>query len=197
MSSPYLEFLKAAIKNPLQISTVFQTSPWLRNRMLSHVDFTKCTHIIELGPGAGAITEGIAQRITSDVQFTGLELSEELVEYLRKIYPAHMEFIVGSAERAREFAEKKGPADAVISSLPWTLFGHELQNSILSSVHDALKPGGLFLTYVCVNASWYQSAQNLKYLLYRKFKTVRKTPIEWRNIPPAFVYVCEKGDEPR
>lgn len=192
MSTPYLEFLKAAIKNPMQISTVFQTSPWLRDRMLTNVDFSKASHIIELGSGAGAITEGIARRLPPTAQFTGLELSEDLVEYLRKWYPPNFEFIVGSAERAKEFGEKKGPADAVISSLPWTLFGPDLQESILSSVHAALKPGGLFLTYVCLNASWYQSAQNLKYLLHRKFKTVRKTPTEWRNLPPAFVYVCEK-----
>src|SRR6187399_1868481 len=114
MSSPYIEFLKAAIKNPLQISTVFQTSRWLRNRMLDHIDFKNSKHLMELGPGAGAITEGIAQRISPTCKFTGFELNEDLVEYLRKYYPPPMEFVVGSAERAKEYAELKGPADAII-----------------------------------------------------------------------------------
>lgn len=192
MAAPYFEFLKAAIKNPLQISTVFQTSPWLRGRMLEHVDFANATHIMELGAGAGAITEGIAKKLSPNTKFTAFELSEDLVEYLRKVYPPNMEFVVASAERARDYAESKGPADAVISSLPWTLFAAELQQSLVDSIYDALKPGGRFLTYVCLNAAWYSSAQNLKYLLHRKFKTVRRTPVEWRNIPPAFIYVCEK-----
>jgi phosphatidylethanolamine/phosphatidyl-N-methylethanolamine N-methyltransferase len=192
MSSPYIEFLKAAIKNPLQISTVFQTSRWLRNRMLNHIDFANCKHIMELGPGAGAITEGIAQRLSPNCKFTGFELNEDLVEYLRNYYPPQLEFVVGSAERAKEYAELKGPADAVISSLPWSLFTPDLQQNIVDSIYAALKPGGIFTTYVCINAIIYPGAQNFKYLLHRKFKNVKKTPTEWRNIPPAFVYICEK-----
>jgi phosphatidylethanolamine/phosphatidyl-N-methylethanolamine N-methyltransferase len=192
MSSPYIEFLKAAIKNPLQISTVFQTSRWLRNRMLDHVDFAHAKHIMELGAGAGAITEGIAQRIVPGCKFTAFELNEELVTYLRKCYPESMEFVVGSAELAKQYAEKKGPADAVISSLPWSLFPSDLQERIVDSMYAALKPGGIFTTYVCINAYLYPASQNLRYLLHRKFKSVKKTPVELRNIPPAFVYVCEK-----
>jgi phospholipid N-methyltransferase len=192
MSSPYLEFIKAAIKNPLQISTVFQTSRWLRNRMLEHVDFKTAKHIIELGPGAGAITEGIAQRLQPNTRFTAFELNVELVEYLRKCYPTNMEFVVGSAELAKQYADTKGPADAVVSSLPWSLFPADLQERIVDAIYSALKPGGVFTTYVCVNAYFYPASQNLRYLLHRKFKKVTKTPVEWRNIPPAFVYVCEK-----
>ena len=188
----YVEFFKAALKNPLQISTIFQTSPWLSDKMLSYVPFSEATHIIELGAGAGAITERVAKRLQPNCQFTAFELSYTLVEFLKNSYPPPMEFVVGSAELSRDYARKKGLADAVISSLPWTVFSEDLQEKILDSVVDSLKPNGLFLTYTCVNATIYPAAKTLEKLLSQKFSTFEKSEIVWKNIPPAYVNICRK-----
>lgn len=189
----YLEFFKAALKNPMQISTIFQTSPWLSECMLSSIDFKNASHIIELGAGAGAITEKIYHRIQPQTQFTAFELSYTLVEFLKNSYTEkNMEFVVGSAELSREFAQKKGLADYVVSSLPWTLFPPDLQERILDSVVDSLKPNGLFLTYTCLNAKIYPAAKTLDTFLNSKFSLVKKSKTIWKNIPPAFVYICSK-----
>lgn len=188
----YFEFLKAAASNPMKLSTVFQTSPWLARDVIAPVSFATAKHIIELGSGAGAITSEVAPRLTADCQFTGFELVPSLAEYLRRSYPSKMEFVTGSAELASEYAKKKGPADAVVSSLPWTIFPEELQENILTSVHAALKPGGKFMTYMCINANLYPSANSFKSKIKAKFASVERRPVEWRNIPPAAVYVCTK-----
>jgi phosphatidylethanolamine/phosphatidyl-N-methylethanolamine N-methyltransferase len=189
----YVEFLKAALKNPLQISTVFQTSPWLSQRMLTYVDFNSASHIIELGAGAGAITERIVNKLNPTCQFTAFELNYTLVEFLKNSYQGErIEFVVGSAELARDYAAKKGLADAVVSSLPWTIFSEDLQSRILDSIVDSLKPGGVFLTYTCINATIYPNSKIFNRLINEKFKTCEKSATEWKNIPPAYVNVCRK-----
>ena len=163
-----IEFIKAALKNPLNAKL-----------------------ILELGPGAGAVTEPLLRKINDDCKYVGIELNTHLVNYLNKNYPDR-DFLEGSAEMATDVAAKYGPIDAVVSSLPWTIFPGEVQEKIINSVYSSLKEGGVFVTYVCLNASVYPAAKNLKRLLDDNFNSVKKSPVEWRNIPPAFVYTCTK-----
>ena len=189
--NPTVEFIKAALKNPMQISTVFQTSPWLAEALLRKVPLSDAKLVLELGPGAGAVTKPLLEKVSDDCKYVGIELNSHLVQYLHKNYP-NRDFLEGSAELATEVAAKYGPIDAVVSSLPWTVFPYELQDRIITNVHESLKEGGVFVTYVCLNASFYPAAKTLKSLLYDKFSSVTKSPTEWRNIPPAFVYTCTK-----
>lgn len=189
--NPTFEFIKAAFKNPLQISTVFQTSPWLAEALLREVPLDKAKVVLELGPGAGAVTKPLLEKINADCKYVGIELNSSLVKYLHNNYPDR-DFLEGSAELATEVAAKYGPVDAIVSSLPWTVFPHELQEKIVTNVHEALKDGGIFVTYVCLNASIYPAAKTFKSLIFDNFSEVKKSPVEWRNVPPAFVYSCTK-----
>lgn len=191
MLSSYIEFVKAALRNPLQISTVFQTSTWLCKKLLSRARVDEAKLIVELGPGAGAITQALYGQLPKDCRYVGIELNASLVEYLRARFP-EFEFIHGSAESCSQVADKYGPIDVAISSLPWTVFPKDLQDEITSALATSLKPGGTFVTYVCLNAALYPAAKNLFALLKKKFSNVHKSSVEWRNIPPAFVYTCTK-----
>ncbi len=191
MLSSYLQFVKAAAKSPMQMSTVFQTSHWLAKRLLERANLDQAHSVLELGPGAGAITKSLYGQLLADCRYKGIELNPDLVAYLRKAFPK-FEFIEGSAELCAEIARKEGPADVVVSSLPWTIFPTEVQDKIMESVVQSLQPGGRFVTYVCINATLYPAAKNLRSLLFKNFSDVHKSKIEWRNIPPAFVYTCTK-----
>jgi phospholipid N-methyltransferase len=137
------------------------------------------------------MTSEILKRLSDPKQYTGIELNADLVAFLQKQYQgAH--FIQGSAELCHSIAQKEGLFDAAISSLPWTVFPPDLQERLLASIAASLKNRGQFVTYVCLNASLYPSAKNLKQLLEKNFRTIQKTRTEWRNIPPAFVYSCTK-----
>jgi phospholipid N-methyltransferase len=189
--SAYKTFIKAAFNNPLQISTLFQTSPWLRDKILDALPLESAHRVCELGPGAGAITEGLKHRLTSQSVYVGIELNGILVDYLKTNYP-DLNFIEGSAENAAQIANQNGAFDIVISSLPWTVFSPDLRESIMTSVSKSLRPGGIFCTYLCLNAAFYPSAKHLKSLLDKNFSSVTRSDIEWRNIPPAFIYFCKK-----
>jgi phosphatidylethanolamine/phosphatidyl-N-methylethanolamine N-methyltransferase len=184
-----LAFIKAALKNPLQISTVFQTSPWLAELLLSSAPLENARHVIELGPGAGAITAPLLKKISPSTLYTGIELNSDLVDHLRKTFPDRR-FVRGSAEDLSAVTVESGPADVIISSLPWTVFTEDLQRRIIGGLVKGLTPGGVFATYVCLNAVLYPTARSLGRLLGENFSRVERSRTEWRNVPPAFVYVC-------
>jgi len=190
MRDDLLEFVKAAIRNPLEVATVFPTSRALAERLIEASGLEQGGLVAEVGCGTGAITRWIRPRLKDESQYVGVELNSDMVHFLRSEFNG-MRFEEGPAEMLPELTGAN-QVSAVISSLPWTVFSDDLQKRTLKAILDSLKDGGVFVTYVCVNAAWYPQAQHLGGLLKGLFSTVKKTPIEWRNIPPAFVYVCTK-----
>ena len=77
-----LTFVKAAFKNPMQVSTVFPSSGFLSNDMLDQVDIENCKSIVEIGVGTGAITKHIARRIPKGCKYVGVEVSDEMTQYM-------------------------------------------------------------------------------------------------------------------
>lgn len=191
MLLPQLRFLLAALKNPREVSTVFQTTPWLRDRMLDFIDFNKIHNIVELGAGAGAITVGIAERIQKPEQYLGIELDKGLVEVLRKRFP-QLKFVEASAEQVKELTIPMGPVDAIVSSLPWTLFPPDVRERTMKNIADSIKPGGIFMTYMVVNAIFYPSAQDVIRQMKANFSRVEQSQLQWVNIPPAFIFTAYK-----
>lgn len=191
MQNEIVEFVKAAIKNPRDVSTVFPTSRWLTKRLLDEVPITQDSFIVEVGAGTGAITQHLYRRLMHPKeQYLGVELNPQMVSYLRTYFP-NLKFEQGPAQNLDLWLKDK-KADGVVSSLPWTIFSEQVQTETLQAIYDSLKPGGVFATYMCLNSSWYPQAKRFKQLIHQKFHRVDRTPVEWKNIPPAFVFRCTK-----
>lgn len=188
-----LTMLKAAITRPKEVATIFPTSPSLARTLLSGQNFKKARLVIELGPGTGAITRPLRRRLAKGTEYLGVEITPSLVKGLQSRFP-DLHFVQDSAERLPRILGKR-KADAIISSIPWTLLGPKEQEKLMKGILASLKPGGTFSTYVCLNAAWYPSARHLKALLEKSFRSLDRSPIVWSNLPPAFVYTCRKALE--
>ncbi|MEH2143938.1 class I SAM-dependent methyltransferase [Nostoc sp.] len=92
--------------------------------------------ILDLGCGTGQLTEKIAQ---AGAEVIGVDHAATMIEKARQNYP-HIRFDVADA---RNFQVDK-PLDAVFSNavLHWV----KEANSAIASIHQALKPGGRFVT---------------------------------------------------
>ena len=191
MLLPQLRFLLAALKNPREVSTIFQTMPWLRDHMMDSIDFSKIERLVELGAGAGAITAGIADRLQKPEQYLGIELDHDLIEVLRERFP-QLKFAEASAENVHDLTQASGPVDVIVSSLPWTLFPPEMREHTMKNIADSLKPGGMFMTYMVVNAIFYPSAQDVIRQMKINFSRVEQSKLFWKNFPPAFVFTAYK-----
>lgn len=185
-----IEFVKAAVRRPLEVSTVFPTSASLANRLLDFTNVDESTSVVEVGAGTGAITRHLRGRLAPNARFLGVELDEPMVAFLRNEFP-ELRFEAGPAEDLSKWV----PANSVrtvISSLPWTVFNPALRDRTLSAIHKSLARGGVFATYVCANAMVYPQAKAFIGELHRRFRSVERAPLEWRNIPPAFVFRAVK-----
>lgn len=185
-----IELAKAALNKPLEVSTIFPTSSYLANFLLDQMNQKLTGPIAELGPGTGAITRHLKPRLKSESDYFGLEVNEEMVSFLSQNFPS-LKFINAKADDITKHSQP-GQVSHVISSLPWTVFPEELRTKTLKEIHKALQPKGKFLTYMCLNASIYPQAHQFYKEMNEFFSKVEKTKIEWRNIPPAFVYICTK-----
>jgi len=184
-----IEFFKAALRNPLEVSTIFPTSKYLAETLLSNGDFLHAQHVIELGAGTGAITKHLQKKISA-FSYLGIELDHQMIQYLRRNFPS-LRFEAGLAENMSNWAEP-ATVDLIVSSLPWTVFSDETQEKTIAAILSTLRPGGVFLTYICANALLYPQAKSFVNRLKNGFATVERRPLEWLNIPPAFVYKSSK-----
>jgi len=184
-------FVKAAFKNPMQVSTVFPSSKSLAQSMLDNVGLESSRNIVEIGVGTGAITKYLHQRIPSGAKYLGVEVNPEMTAYMKKQYP-DLQFHTASANSLSDFIQP-GSVDAVVSSLPWSIFPDELQTSIVSEVEQILAPGGKFVTLMYPNAAVYPRAKRAIKLFAKTFDEFEKADLVVQNIPPAFVFVGQKS----
>lgn len=187
MSSSKNDFLKEFIKDHRKVGSAWPSSRFLRNKMLKNVDFDSSKVIIEYGAGTGVFTREVHNKMSSDSQLIVFELNDYFYKNLIKEFKDSPNVIIinDSAENVmvhlREHTEK--PADVILSSLPLTNFDDTLTSNILEAAKEVLRPKGKFIQF--------QYTLNAKKILQKIFTltSIQFTPI---NIPPAFVYTCQK-----
>lgn len=149
--------------------------------------------VVELGAGTGSVSDTIARRISSSARYLAIEIDPVMAAWLRSRRD-DIEVVEGDAVDLPDIlaARGLGPADAVVSSLPWTLFDAESQARLLAAIGRSLSPSGCFTTFAYTTGLWIPAARRFKRLLRDTFDEVVTTAPVWRNLPPAVVYVCRR-----
>ena len=188
-----INFLREYFSNPGSIGAVAPSSRILASRMLDGISLEKAATVVELGPGTGALTTGILQRISSDAQFILIEKNPVFLAELRNSF-GNLEIVEGDAENLVHLLHQRGidAVDVVVSGLPWAAFPETVQQSILSEVHGILAPDGRFVTFAYGGMHLLPRARAFRHLLETFFDQVERTPLAWRNLPPAFAYHCKR-----
>ncbi len=189
----YRAFLNAALRDPSMVGAVTPTSPQVAATMAQVVPTTGKPVVVELGAGTGSMSGIIRDRLPTGSRHVAIELSEPMVEHLRAHKP-WLEVIHGDAADLSSLLDQAGitQADAVISSIPWSLLPAETQANILEQITDVLAPCGAFtaVSYLHV-ALWTARAQRFRRRLDSTFDEVI-TSTTWRNAPPAMNFICRR-----
>ncbi len=74
--SSFYEFFKAGLKSPMQLSTMFESGPRVGQRFARHLHLTQDQILVELGVGAGAITEHLLPALKDPKQYVGIEAQQ-------------------------------------------------------------------------------------------------------------------------
>jgi len=187
-------FLHQFARSPRTVGALLPSSPALAQVMLAPIDFATARTVVEFGPGTGAFTRAIAQRLPPQCRYLGIELNAAFCRSLAAEFP-RLAFVHASVADLTHILASHGIAeiDAIVSGLPWATLPLSLQHTVFSAIDHALAPGGVFVTFGYMQSLVLPGAWALRRRLHRGFGHVSRSPIVWTNVPPAFVYVCRKA----
>lgn len=182
-------FVKSLVESPVEIGQVTPSSRFLAEGMVNNLDLAKAQVVVEFGPGTGAVTKAIVKKCGSQTVFFALETNANMITIWQRRFPDH-KIIHDSAENIAKHLEQHNfkEADYIISSLPFALLPPDLGERILNNAFEALRPGGVFVTYQYLHARVINSVMRL---LRKTFLDI-DTSVVFRNLPPAFVFRCHK-----
>jgi phosphatidylethanolamine/phosphatidyl-N-methylethanolamine N-methyltransferase len=186
-------FLRAALRAPGTVGAVAPSSPQLAAVLASIVPRTGTPTVVELGPGTGAVSAVIAQRLPAGSRHLAVELDGDMVGYLQRTRP-ELEVVQGDARHLSALLAERGVehADAVICGLPWALFDDDTQQAVLRELSRAIGDTGAFTTFAYLHGMTLGAARQFRRTLRGSFEEVLVSATVWRNVPPAFVYVCRR-----
>lgn len=187
-------FLKHFITKPTTTGAIAPSSKYLAREIVKQAGVSRAKLVLEFGPGTGAFTHEIIHSKKNDADFVAVERNGELVKILKNKFP-DSNIVEDCIENIEEILKKLGiekKADCIVCGLPWAAFEDDLQERLLNATHEILKDGGVFTTFAYLQGLMLPAGQNFKRNIHKRFGKVEKSRVVWRNLPPAFVYRCEK-----
>ena len=185
----YWRFLVAGLVHQTQTGAVVPSQRFLINQMISPVPARYRGRIIELGAGTGALTRRLAARCPR-AHIIACEINPRIAQDLQAGLAAaglgrKVEVVRDSAEQLLEGLTRSGAdaPDFILSGIPLGNLGRETVVSLLSAIHAALAPGGMFIQF--------QHSLIDRKKIKARFARLRTVPA-FLNFPPAFVYYAQK-----
>ncbi|MGK0310036.1 MAG: phospholipid N-methyltransferase [Lentimonas sp.] len=172
-------FLKQYLRNPRKTGSIYPSSPALGKAMVSFLEDTQQSTVIELGPGTGSITKTLLKSSISLDNFYACEISSVFAKHLRKRFPGIHVREGDASELTQVFAELVGKVDCIFSSLPLKSLPSALVEQIIDQEYEILKPQGIVIQFT-------YDLRPQKTALTSKFKHIGSS-IVTANFPPARV----------
>ncbi|HVZ93363.1 MAG TPA: methyltransferase domain-containing protein [Phycisphaerales bacterium] len=186
-----LYFIRRYLRDSRTIGAVARSSRGLALNMVKGLELERARAVAELGPGTGAFTRVILERIpTSGCAFFAVEKDGGMASAFRASFPA-VKLHEGDAANLKRICGQEGVAqlDAVVSGLPFMSFPTEAQHAIIDAVAGSLRPGGRFATFT-YRIDGLGKARRFRKLLESRFSKVSITGLTVWNVPPAVVFHC-------
>jgi phospholipid N-methyltransferase len=162
------------------------SSPFLVDEVLKQIDWKRARVLVEYGPGLGAFTTKLLERMRPDATLIALEINPEFYECLKgSLRDSRLHLVRDSAADIDSVLTRLGfaQADYVISGIPFKTIPHPLRDTIVRKTHSILRPDGSFLVY--------QFSDAVRPYLERVFRQVSRQ-FELLNIIPARLFFCAR-----
>jgi phosphatidylethanolamine/phosphatidyl-N-methylethanolamine N-methyltransferase len=187
------KFFGEFILHPTKTGAIAPSSPILAKMMVSWIDLPNAGVVLEYGPGTGAFTEHILKRIPADARFVAIEFNSRLAEMFRQRHP-DVTLVEDSVVNVREICGRfeLGKVDCIVCGLPWASFPESLQTHILEAMMAVMSPRGQFVTFAYLQGLLVPAGKRFAKLIPQYFTSITKSRTVWLNLPPAFVYQCQR-----
>jgi phospholipid N-methyltransferase len=201
----YQTFLTQFLRNYETTGSVIPSGRALGGALCRYVGYGGAPQkILEAGPGTGAVTGCIIDRMRPDAELWMVELNPTFAAHLRGAFTDKPRFrdaasrchlIEGSVQQLGH----EGEFDLVISGLPLNNFSSQDVQNILQAYAKLLKPGGIlsFFQYILIRpAKMFVSVGSERERLKGVGDAIEGVLGErefarewvWVNVPPAWVH---------
>ncbi len=188
-----IAFLREFLRNPGSVGAVAPSSPSLAREMVRQAGVRQARTIVEFGPGTGAFTREIVEQAAPEARFLAIERNPALARILQQELPS-VQVYHDSVENLGAILHREGidRVDCILSGLPWAAFSEDLQDRLLEEACKNLTSDGCFVTFAYLQGLLLPAGRRFARKIRRKFGHVEKSSVVWRNLPPAFVYRCQR-----
>ncbi|WP_132323409.1 class I SAM-dependent methyltransferase [Pseudobacteriovorax antillogorgiicola] len=183
------QFLQQFLSSPMQTGSIAPSSGLLAKAMSAGLwHYETGRHLVEYGPGTGALTKRIVHGMPSHSTYTAIEINPGFVESMGRKYP-QIDTILGSAENVKALVPQ---ADVVISGLPFFNLPSSFGHKVLEETHGVLAHDGFFRTFMYLPT--YSSRKMRLWRAYAQelFPHIETTLVPV-NFPPAVVVTLYKS----
>lgn len=183
------------IRNPRTVGALAPSSRALAAAMVEGLDLARPGHVVELGPGTGAFTGTIAERLGKDTRFLAVDIDATFVQQIRKRWP-DIECVCASAERLDDLvaAREMFPVDHILSGLPFVSLPPPMTRQILETVTAVLRLGGTFTTFQYMHSYALPQAVSFRRDMTARMGAVPVVRTVLRNMLPAMVLTWQKAE---
>jgi phosphatidylethanolamine/phosphatidyl-N-methylethanolamine N-methyltransferase len=174
-------FFRQWLRSPKSMGAVIPSSRVLARAVTEAVRWEPGQHVIELGAGTGAISQGLIDAGLPPEALMMIELDRHLFDYLRTRFPA-VHVVNGDATRLVDIVRQQGitQVGTVISGLPMVTMPLAFQRAIIEQSFALLGTDGCLLQY---------SYSPVSPIPARKLGVDAKlVKFVVRNVPPATVW---------
>jgi phospholipid N-methyltransferase len=149
--------------------------------------------IVEFGPGTGAFTEVILERVGPQARVLAMDIEPEFVQAVRRTFPTVIcEF--ASAEELESLVAKHGlgPVDHIISGLPFASLPGPMTARILDGVEHTLRRGGTFTQFHYLHGFGMPPGRAFRRDMSARMGGAPARKFVLRNVPPACVFTWRR-----
>jgi phosphatidylethanolamine/phosphatidyl-N-methylethanolamine N-methyltransferase len=204
MLSDYRAFLSQFLRNYQTTGSVVPSGRALASALCRHVGAGAPQKILEAGPGTGAVTGVVVERMRAEDELWMVELNPTFAAHLRGAFKERPAFRAVAdrchlVEGSLQALAQDGEFDVVISGLPLNNFSPDDVRAILDAYARLLKPSGVlsFFQYILIR----DAKTMVSFGLERSRLKAVGTAIDgvlgerefardwvWPNVPPAWVH---------
>lgn len=179
-----LKFMRGMIEGPKQVGAILPTSNTTARIMASVIDPGSNLPVLELGPGTGAITKAILNRVAPE-QLYSVEYSTAFYQHLKEAFP-RVNLFNGDAYDLDEVLGDSKPEqfDCVISAIPLLNFPMHQRVALIEDLLSRI-PKGRPVVQISYGPVSPVAAKPESYHIKRLDFVVR-------NIPPAQLWTYSK-----
>jgi phospholipid N-methyltransferase len=189
-------FVEEALNDFHTVAAVTPSSKYLAAAMLEPLPLSRARVAVEFGAGTGVITNAMLAQLPPDATLLVFEINRRFYDCLQNtISDPRVVLINASVENLDVELSKRGVqrVDAVASSLGLAFMSERSRHHLFQRLSLFLHPRSVFTQYQYIHGLQFDNGRlsrlDLRPLLSRYFGIVQNK-IEWRNLPPAFVFTC-------